>query len=602
MSNLDIIMISQFHQSAELGLLLSVAALYIVQCPFNKVEESFNTQAIHDIVNLFPNQLPHKDVDNHEIATRTRLPWDHMLNPGVVPRTFIGALIIGLPLKFVKYALSNIYTIDDSLGEYQADFALQFILQICSRFLLASISMISLIAVTRAIHRRFGLAFRLCFLITTISQFHYLYYAGRFLPNTFASILANFAMAAWINRQYGKSVIYIAFTVVIFRFDTALFFGCLLLDAVFIRRILPLGKLLVIGIPSGLIALIATFVVDSMLWARPIWPEFEGLYFNVWLNKSHEWGVQPFLWYIYSCVPRILMSSAPIMMLSEHRVTRDFMIPTLGFIFLYSLLPHKELRFILFITPFLNICAASGLMNIYYYLNKFFLWVKSDKRNRTSYIAGAMFSFIIAGMFLANIFGSYILLRASSHNYPGGQAAISLGMTKDLLEKAQQSLELNSQNKLDDLGSEVGVYINNLAAQTGVSRFVQVDGAYYSKSAKLNESTFKKGYELIYLVLEPKEVSSFLDERCPKSSKDGSASKSTVDLWRTGRSKLDCNLPNQKRMQCAIIDTVYSFQSINLGDLVRRIKGAFYNLDFSKLPVDSKFIRERRALDLIECS
>lgn len=613
-------MIPKLILVAESTLLLSVAALYIIHCPFTKVEESFNTQAVHDVVNLLPDKIPGHAPNNvieSEIAVRNSLHWDHIEFPGVVPRTFIGALVVGLIVKIIKFLISCGLLLDNLIEEEESDLTLQFVLQILARFILASGVVITLTCVTRALHQRYGLGFRICFLMNIISQFHYLYYAGRFLPNTFAAILANLVFASWIKRHYSKSIIYIAFCVVIFRFDTAIFFGMLLIDAVFIKRQLALGRVLAVGIPAGLVALCSSFIVDSVFWTRPVWPEFEGFYFNVWLNKSHEWGTQPFFYYIYNSIPRILMASGPFLLVAEHRMTRDYLIPTLAFILTYSFLPHKELRFILFTSPFLNICATSGLMNIHYYLQKLFSYLRAPQNNRInntnvtnpqaktrqnnpnnekpkpSSLATMMFTFVLLGLLVANLFCSTILARISNHNYPGGNALLSLGVRDELAKEAKRSIMLiksNSNQIENETNSRIGVYITNLAAQTGATRFIQVSGVYYSKTPKLDERTFQRRYEQIFLILEPKEVNSFRRNSCT-----GDQWKRAED-WARGRSTLECRVPNQGNLSCLIEEGVTALQRVDQSGLFKRLASWTASIDD-----EDTFIKTRAALYIINC-
>lgn len=58
--------------------------LHLLFSPYTKVEESFNIQAIHDILVY---GIPLK-----ETSSRIENNFDHASFPGSVPRTFIGAL------------------------------------------------------------------------------------------------------------------------------------------------------------------------------------------------------------------------------------------------------------------------------------------------------------------------------------------------------------------------------------------------------------------------------------------------------------------------------------------------------------------------------
>ncbi|KAI4468192.1 glycosyltransferase [Holotrichia oblita] len=115
-------------------------------------------------------------------------------------------------------------------------------------------------------------------------------------------------------------------------------------------------------IPAGAFIIASSVFHDSIFWRRPLWPEWELLLFNIVENKSSNYGTSPFLWYFYSAIPRAMGASVfliPVGLYVDERVRKIF-IPTVIFVFIYSFLPHKELRFIMYAFPFLNVVAASA--------------------------------------------------------------------------------------------------------------------------------------------------------------------------------------------------------------------------------------------------
>jgi alpha-1,6-mannosyltransferase len=78
------------------ALIPTVILVHLFVSPYTKVEESFNIQAIHDIL---VHGIPTKNVDQFLTAN-----FDHVSFPGSVPRTFAGALMLsGLSRPFLVF-------------------------------------------------------------------------------------------------------------------------------------------------------------------------------------------------------------------------------------------------------------------------------------------------------------------------------------------------------------------------------------------------------------------------------------------------------------------------------------------------------------------
>ncbi|CAI6284444.1 unnamed protein product [Periconia digitata] len=413
--------------------------VHLFVSPYTKVEESFNIQATHDII---VHGVPFENADQFFTAN-----YDHVAFPGSVPRTFMGALLLsGLSRPFVGF-----------MASYDQ-------VQLLVRGVLGGLNSLALIAFSRSVQKSFGTSAGIWYALFQASQFHVIYYASRTLPNMFAFFLSTMAFRSLLNahaapwnsivapKGYRLTLYLLTFAGVVLRSELAILVGTLTVYLFVTRRISILKIILPAGLAGAIIGLLCTVTIDSYFWQSvPLWPEWIAFYYNTILGHSADWGVSPWHHYFANAIPRLLLNPItyllciPMALLNAATRQRslDLLIPILSFVGLYSLLPHKEWRFIIYVIPGLTATAAAGAS---------WIWTRRAKS-----IIYAFLSLALVASIVFSFTASTALLAISSLNYPGAEGL--------------EYLHTHYHPTTND--TRIHVYLDNLACQTGVTRFLE---------------------------------------------------------------------------------------------------------------------------------
>ncbi|VAH34885.1 unnamed protein product [Triticum turgidum subsp. durum] len=208
----------------------SIAAFYAVMVPYTKVEESFNVQAMHDIL-----------YHNHHIDK-----YDHLEFPGVVPRTFIGALVIAI-LSLPAVLIMRVFQFPKIYSLLAVRLVLGCVNLTTLRLFRVEIDFQTVLLNQLKFHRvkrKFGRHVEAFFVLLTAIQFHALFYSTRPLPNILALALVNLAYSFWFKGNYLCTLQALIIAAVVFRCDMILLLGTigvalLLVGALLDRRIVP---------------------------------------------------------------------------------------------------------------------------------------------------------------------------------------------------------------------------------------------------------------------------------------------------------------------------------------------------------------------------
>lgn len=460
--------------------LVAVVTYHLWVSPYTKVEESFNIQAIHDLVTYGP---------SHEAVVSA---YDHVHFPGAVPRTFIGAVVVAI---FTKAIVAVAQVVGFALSGFHT--------QLVARGVIGAFNVWSLVGLRRTVNRisfaeRKSPARGLTgwwFSVLLLTQFHLLYYASRPLANFMALPLVNYALAKLLRGDM-LGLTWLAFTGVVFRLEIGLLAGLVgLVSAAFGQSHLPLNVIMLVA--GTVVGAVASFLVDSYFWDYLLIPELVSFKFNILQGKSADWGTEPFVTYFFKYLPQLFgklpivlvlvlpgLASDPAYLPSKPQPDvpsyianhpsknslRILFVASVLYIVGMSFQPHKEWRFIVYVVPVFTLVAANGLASI---SRKYNLWATK-----------LLLLLVLALTSTASVV-SVLMGFVSSYNYPGGDAIAFVN-----------SVATNN----------TVVHLDVAACMTGVTRFTQVPGVIYDKTE--NSTELQKIWDSVdILVTDKSEVS-----------------------------------------------------------------------------------------------
>ncbi|KAI9679992.1 MAG: dolichyl-P-Man:Man(7)GlcNAc(2)-PP-dolichol alpha-1,6-mannosyltransferase [Caeruleum heppii] len=428
--------------------------LHLVLSPYTKVEESFNLQATHDILTY---GIPTRNVTDYLFRY-----YDHFSFPGVVPRTFTGAVVLAAMAKPGVWLGINA--------------------QLAVRGALGLLNALALLSYRNAVSTAFGRSTGNWYLLFQASQFHVVYYASRTLPNMFAFALTTLALRGFlpdptsgpsaISRRHRLSVYLLTLTGVVFRSEVALLLVTHLVFLLYTRRISLFAEVLPAGFGGAAVGLLVTVPLDSFFWQRiPLWPELAGFFYNAVAGKSSDWGTSPWWFYVGSALPRLLLNPLAWMLclplaltlMSTRRAAGAISIPLLGFVAAYSIQPHKEWRFIVYAVPGLTATCALGAN---------YIWTRRAK----SALYGGLSTLLLLSV-VGSLAASTGMLLISRLNYPGAEAVARVHEIALSSVPSPHARSTNVTNADDSTVATIvhtNIHMDTLSCTTGVTRFLEL--------------------------------------------------------------------------------------------------------------------------------
>ena len=490
-------------------LLFIVPISLILLAPYSNYDESFNVNALHDIINIGLDKIDSFDHMKYpDMPKKTSLPIIFLSLPAIyIPETcknisnFLSLLLISIN-NLLPTSISKLYN-KDELSILLTDTKILQLLFV--RLLMSIISSFSILSLRKTIDHSCSQNSK--FIGVWFSLFYYplphmMFYISRFVPHFVCLPLLNFAISMFISGDISRSLIVFTFIGIVFRVEILLFTAVLTIISA--SGILRIGKPILsfreacVSITiSAALSIFLCSRIDSYFWNTSfIIPTFKSALVDIFDGSYSNWGLNDFHIYFTEYYMKIFAPGFEIVYL----LTGLFLI--LSFCNLKRIfgknVKHNELYNIDYINYGVGTFSTLFWSNIFYVLvlsvngkkewkfliytisvlcavgSSTFEWIQSRiEINR--FIKKLLVALIILS-YVTNLICCFIFGLISSWNYTGGESVQRL------------NLRIINENKFNNnMLKPIIIHWDEGTCKNGASSFTQISDNKLHKSSWINE-------------------------------------------------------------------------------------------------------------------
>lgn len=233
----------------------------------------------------------------------------------------------------------------------------QWLVILLPKLLTASFTALSDLFMYKLVKRKEGTTCAAWFLLLTQTNWFLLYSGSRTIINTVETTLFCLGLSVYPRPVY---LGFVAFAGMIRPTVGIAWFALVILHLFSILKNKGLLKIFeLIPIPLGTITFI--FIMDSIFYGKWTFTPWNFFRINIVHNLGQFYGTHPQFWYFTNALLPILGPLLLPAILSIHKAPQIILLPVLSTLIFFSILPHKEMRFLQPIIPLFLYASARFL-------------------------------------------------------------------------------------------------------------------------------------------------------------------------------------------------------------------------------------------------